>query len=48
MTMDEFFHEHSQQVLFCKKTKQKKQDTRNLCYFIVNNLSHEMLKLYLN
>jgi hypothetical protein len=31
-----------------QKTKQKKHDTRNLCWFIVNNPSHEMLKLYLN
>jgi hypothetical protein len=23
MTMDELFHEHSQQVLFCKKMNQK-------------------------
>ncbi len=29
-----------------QKTEQKKQDIRNLCWFIVNNSSHEMLKLY--
>jgi hypothetical protein len=31
-----------------QKTEQKKQDIRNLCWFIMNNPSHEMLKLYMN
>jgi hypothetical protein len=33
---------------FVLQIEQKKQDTKNLCQFIVNNWSHEMFKLYLN
>ncbi len=47
MTTNEFFHEHWQQIFFVK-TNQKKQDGKNLCWFILKSSSHEMLKSYFN
>jgi len=47
MTTNEFFHEHWQQI-FLVKTNQKKQDGKNLCWFILKSSSHEMLKSYFN
>jgi hypothetical protein len=47
MTTDEIFHEHLQQVLFCKNWI-KEIVYKKFMLFIMNNLSHEMPKLYLN
>ncbi len=45
MKMDERFHECWQHI-FLWKTKQKKKDGKKLCWFILKNLTHEMLKSY--
>jgi hypothetical protein len=46
MTMDELFHEHWQQLFFLQITKQKKQDGKKLCWFVLKNWTHEILKSY--
>jgi hypothetical protein len=45
MKMDDFFHECWPQM-FLQKIKQKKQDGKKLCWFVLKNWTHEMLKSY--
>jgi hypothetical protein len=42
--LDEFFNESWQQTFFLQKNEPKKQGGIFLCWFILNNLTFEMVK----